>query len=96
MEEHDNLEGTHGTINESLKMIWAMSYQINYVSWRWPEGKFDLKARLDKDSECPQQWEQWALAANSQKSTSAEDHKILLSFYDIYIYYYYIQILVAF
>ena len=77
--EHNNLEGICGTINESLKLISAISYQAHYVSWRKSKGKLDLRIWLYKNSHFPQQWKEPSSSSNPQSDSTSEEHlKILL------------------
>jgi len=90
MPEHNILEGFHGTFNESLKLISAISYQANYVSWQWPEGKVDLTAQLYKISQCPQQWEEPSSSSNPQSDITSQEHlTILLRILSKNIYHYF-------
>jgi len=66
-------------MKESVKLISAISYQANYVSWQWSEGKLDLRIRLYKNWYHPRQSKEPSTTSNPQSDiTSREYFEILL------------------
>jgi len=90
MDEHDNLEGIRGTINESPQLILGISYQAHFVSWQESKSKLHLRIQLYKNSHCPWQWEEPSTRSYPQSNiTSGEHLAILLRFRCNYIQHYF-------
>jgi len=73
MHDQNDLEEISGTISKSHKMISAIYYHANYVSWQSSEGKLHQIIQLYKDSHRPGTCEECALSANLSQTLSAKN-----------------------